>query len=383
MEPVDLFYSYAHEDEKLRDELDGHLALLRRKGVIRPWHDRGIVPGQEWDKTIDEQLAMADLILLLVSMDFLNSDYIWGKELATAIERARRGDASVIPVLLRAVDLEDAPFAHLQGLPTDLRPVTSWPNRDEAWTDVAKGIRRAVEAIRQRWASAPPPAPPPAAPPETPSVPRASGFGTAVASVPLPEEPVRTLEMARPAPRMAATRDARTDALLERTIAAFANELALAARIKGVQGIGSGEAEGLAEALIDMPAQKRVLWVDDRPENNRHELAALAKLQVEVVNVRSTGEAIACLDADEEGFDLILSDWDRAEPAATASSAGLELLRMLAARPRRPPVIFYHAEFDPSRRAARRECLLRAGAFGEAVRPGELLALIRSAFASD
>ena len=113
---------------------------------------------------------------------------------------------------------------------------------------------------------------------------------------------------------MAATRDARTDALLERTIAAFANELALAARIKGVQGIGSGEAEGLAEALIDMPAQKRVLWVDDRPENNRHELAALAKLQVEVVNVRSTGEAIACLDADEEGFDLILSDWDRAEP---------------------------------------------------------------------
>jgi len=150
MEPVDLFYSYAHEDEKLRDELDGHLALLRRKGVIRPWHDRGIVPGQEWDKTIDEQLAMADLILLLVSMDFLNSDYIWGKELATAIERARRGDASVIPVLLRAVDLEDAPFAHLQGLPTDLRPVTSWPNRDEAWTDVAKGIRRAVEASVDR-----------------------------------------------------------------------------------------------------------------------------------------------------------------------------------------------------------------------------------------
>lgn len=83
--------------------------------------------------------------------------------LAPALERARRGDASVIPVLLRAVDIEDAPFAHLQGLPTDLRPVTSWPNRDEAWTDVAKGIRRAVEAIRQRWASAPPPAPPPPA----------------------------------------------------------------------------------------------------------------------------------------------------------------------------------------------------------------------------
>ncbi|MBP6490561.1 MAG: toll/interleukin-1 receptor domain-containing protein, partial [Thauera sp.] len=129
MEPVDLFYSYAHEDEPLRDELDGHLALLRRKGVIRPWHDRGIVPGQQWDEAIDAQLTRADLILLLVSKDFLNSDYIWGKELAVAIARAERGDASVVPVLLRAVDIEDAPFAKLQGLPTDLRPVTSWPNR--------------------------------------------------------------------------------------------------------------------------------------------------------------------------------------------------------------------------------------------------------------
>ena len=158
MDPVDLFYSYAHEDEKLRDELDGHLALLRRKGVIRPWHDRGIVPGQKWDEAIDAQLSTADLILLLVSMDFLNSDYIWGKELATALARAERGDASVVPVLLRAVDIEDAPFAKLQGLPTDLRPVTSWPNRDEAWADVAKGIRRTVEAIQQRWTSTPPPA---------------------------------------------------------------------------------------------------------------------------------------------------------------------------------------------------------------------------------
>ena len=379
MEPVDLFYSYAHEDEKLRDELDGHLALLRRKGVIRPWHDRGIVPGQQWDEAIDRELSTADLILLLVSMDFLNSDYIWGKELATAIERARRGDASVIPVLLRAVDIEDAPFAHLQGLPTDLRPVTSWPNRDEAWTDVAKGIRRAVEVIRQRWASAPPPAPPP---PPGPSAPRSSGSGTAVASAPLPEETMHSLEMARPVPKMAAAEDARTDTLLQRAIGAFADELALAARIKGVEGIASGEAAGLAEALIDMPEQKRVLWVDDQPDNNRHELAALAKLQVEVVSVRSTAEALERLDADEDGFDLVVSDWDRPEPLDGAASAGLKLLGALAARPRRPPVVFYHAEFDPGRRAARRKTLLRAGGFGEAVRPGELLALIRSAFAS-
>ena len=311
MEPVDLFYSYAHEDETLRDELDGHLALLRRKGVIRPWHDRGIVPGQQWDKEIDAQLASADLILLLVSMDFLNSDYIWGKELATAIDRADRGDASVVPVLLRAVDIEDAPFAKLQGLPTDLRPVTSWPNRDEAWTDVAKGIRRTVEAIQQRWASAPPPAP------AAPSAPRSSDFGTATATASAaPPDDATTVAGAARSLRSVqrdSMQEARTDGLVQRMIGSFANELSVAARMRGVADIGSAEAEDMAAALIDMPEQKRVLWVDDKPEANHHEVAALAKLQIEVVAVHSTDDALARLDTDNEGFDLVLSDWSRPE----------------------------------------------------------------------
>jgi CheY-like chemotaxis protein len=382
MDPVDLFYSYAHEDEKLRDELDGHLALLRRKGVIRPWHDRGIVPGQKWDDAIDTQLTSADLILLLVSMDFMNSDYIWGKELATAIARAEHGDASVVPVLLRAVDIEDAPFAHLQGLPTDLRPVTSWPNRDEAWTDVAKGIRRTVEGIQQRWASAPP-SPPPSAP-AAPSAPRSSGFGTARATAPMPADTLGRKNATRAAPRMAAdaAQDARADSLVRRMIGGFTNELSVAARMRGVADIGNAEAEDMAAALIDMPDQKRVLWVDDKPEGNRHELAALAKLQIEVVTVHSTDEAMARLDTDEEGFDLVLSDWSRPEALEGAPSAGLKLLRALAARPRRLPVIVYHGEFDANRRAARRDTLLRAGGFGEAVTPGELLALVRTALQS-
>ena len=378
MEPVDLFYSYAHEDETLRDELDGHLALLRRKGVIRPWHDRGIVPGQQWDKEIDAQLASADLILLLVSMDFLNSDYIWGKELATAIDRADRGDASVVPVLLRAVDIEDAPFAKLQGLPTDLRPVTSWPNRDEAWTDVAKGIRRTVEGIQKRWASAPPP------PAPAPSAPGASDFGTATATAAPPEEARAAAGAARSlrGVQLDAMQEARTDGLVQRMIGSFANELSVAARMRGVADIDSAEAEDMAAALIDMPEQKRVLWVDDKPEANRHEVAALAKLQIEVVGVHSTDDALARLDSDEEGFDLVLSDWSRPEALDGAPSAGLKLLRALAARPRRLPVIFYHGEFDADRRAARRDMLLRAGAFGEAVTPGELLAQVRTALQS-
>lgn len=145
--PVYLFYSYAHEDEKLRDELAGHLKIMERRGVIHAWHDREILPGKSWDETIDKNLKNADVILLLISSDFINSNYIWGYELKTAMNRHANQSASVIPVMLRAVDIEGAPFAALQGLPTDLKPVTSWLNRDEAWTNVAKGIRRVVEEI--------------------------------------------------------------------------------------------------------------------------------------------------------------------------------------------------------------------------------------------
>ena len=374
MEPVDLFYSYAHEDEKLRDELDGHLALLRRKGVIRPWHDRGIVPGQKWDKTIDAQLTSADLILLLVSMDFMNSDYIWGKELATAIARAERDDASVVPVLLRAVDIEGAPFAQLQGLPTDLRPVTSWPNRDEAWTDVAKGIRRTVEAIQQRWANT--------SPPPTPQVLSSSGFGMATATAPeVAVGSTGAIRLARNT-REDEVSEAKNEALVGRMIDGFANELSTAARVRGVADISASEAAHTALKLVDMPEQKRVLWVDDKPAGNRHEIAALAKLQVEVVSTRSTDEALTRLDTDEEGFDLVLSDWSRPDALDGAPSAGLKLLHAVVTRPQRPPVIFYHGEFDPARRAARRDILLRAGAFGEAVYPGELLDLVGRALAS-
>lgn len=374
MEPVDLFYSYAHEDEKLRDELDGHLALLRRKGVIRPWHDRSIVAGQKWDEAIDAQLSTADLILLLVSMDFLNSDYIWGKELASAVARAERGDASVVPVLLRAVDIEGAPFAHLQGLPTDLRPVTSWPNRDEAWTDVAKGIRRAVEAIQQRWVSAAPAAA---------AAPRSSDFGATSASVAASaaEDDSWALEAAAPEGTgdAAARKHEEPDSLVRRMMAGFTNELAVAARIRGAPAMDGAEAEDTALALIDMPEQKRLLWVDDKPESNAHEIAALAKLQVEVVTAHSTEEALTRLDADTEGFDLVLSDWSRPEALEGQPSAALRLLRALASRPRRPPLIVYHGEFDDARRTARRDMLLRAGALGEAVAPGELLALVKTA----
>ncbi|WP_437330328.1 toll/interleukin-1 receptor domain-containing protein [Sorangium sp. So ce381] len=127
-----------------------HLALLEREGLLQSWHDRRIAAGDARASQIDKNLGEAEVILLLVSADFLASDYCFDSEMTRALERHDAGQARVIPVLLRPTDWHSAPFARLQVLPKDARPVTLWQNRDEAWTDVTLGIRRAVEALRGR-----------------------------------------------------------------------------------------------------------------------------------------------------------------------------------------------------------------------------------------
>ncbi len=146
-ETVEVFFSYAHKDEDLRDQLAEHLAGLRRQGVIREWHDRKILPGEQWADIIDERLNTADIILLLVSPAFLNSDYCYDNEMKRAIERHNEGSAVVVPVIARPCDWQGSQFSHLQALPKDAKPVTSWTNRDEAWLDVAAGLRRTVTEL--------------------------------------------------------------------------------------------------------------------------------------------------------------------------------------------------------------------------------------------
>ncbi len=145
---INLFYSYAHEDEALRDTLETHLTLLKRQHVIDMWHDRNISSGTEWDKAIDENLEAADIILLLISADFLASDYCWDIEIQRAMQRHKEKSAVVIPVLLRPCDTCNAEFMTLQGLPANFKAVTTWANQDKAFTDIAKGIRTAAEKIR-------------------------------------------------------------------------------------------------------------------------------------------------------------------------------------------------------------------------------------------
>jgi hypothetical protein len=141
---LQVFFCYSHEDRDLRDQLERHLAPLKRTGQISAWHDRAITAGTSWADEIGERLERADLILLLVSADFLSSDYCYDVELQRAMERHASGTARVIPVLLRAVVWEDTPFSALQAVPTNGKPVTSWANRDEAFVDVARAIRTVV-----------------------------------------------------------------------------------------------------------------------------------------------------------------------------------------------------------------------------------------------
>jgi TIR domain-containing protein len=150
MAPIEIFISYSHKDEALREELGKHLSLLKRRGVINEWHDRRIGAGQEWAGAIDEHLNSAAVILLLVSSDFLASDYCYDQEMKRALERHDAGDARVIPVILRSVDWAGAPFGKLQALPKDGKPVTSWPNQDEVFSDIARGIRKVVQDPRAR-----------------------------------------------------------------------------------------------------------------------------------------------------------------------------------------------------------------------------------------
>ncbi len=154
-EPCTIFLSYAHEDERWLRKLESHLSLLQRQGLISLWHDRRITPGTNWATTIDTHLETASVILLLVSADFLASDYCYGVEMKRALERQETGEAQVIPILLRSVDWKAAPFSHLQALPTDAKPITTWSDEDAALTDVATGIRRVIENLPLLAASAP------------------------------------------------------------------------------------------------------------------------------------------------------------------------------------------------------------------------------------
>ena len=140
----ELIFIYARYDEKLLNPLLKQLSPLKSQGLISGWYDREIVAGRDWEYEIDKHLNIASIILLLISPDFIASSYCYGREMKRALERQALGEARVIPIILRPVIWRYAPFGKLQALPKDAKPVTTWPNRELAYLDIALGIQKAI-----------------------------------------------------------------------------------------------------------------------------------------------------------------------------------------------------------------------------------------------
>ncbi|MEI6501184.1 MAG: COR domain-containing protein, partial [Armatimonadota bacterium] len=148
-EALKLFISYSHKDEAFRERLEVHLKLLERTEKIAPWHDRRLLPGDDWKGQIDRNMETADIILLLVSADFIASDYCYDTEMDCMLKRASAGESRIVPIIVNDCDWTTAPFARVQALPSGARPVAVWSNAESAWTDVAKGIRSVINDIRR------------------------------------------------------------------------------------------------------------------------------------------------------------------------------------------------------------------------------------------
>jgi hypothetical protein len=143
-----LFISYSHKDSAYRDQLVAHLAGLERAGKIATWHDRKIMPGQDWSNVIDDNLDRADIILALASADFLASDYCASTELQQALARQSSGRSILVPVIVRPCSLSATPLAGLEALPEKARPVSEWDNRDRSWVNVVEGIVRILPRVQ-------------------------------------------------------------------------------------------------------------------------------------------------------------------------------------------------------------------------------------------
>jgi TIR domain len=146
--PLEIFCCYAREDRDMLDHLKKHLTPLERQGWINIWSDTNLNAGVEWEKELRRHLEKADIILLLISPDFMASDYCYSTEMDRAIERHNEGSVQAIPILLRPTLWQYAPFAKFQMVPTNATPITSWLNRDAAFLDVAMQVNQVVAELR-------------------------------------------------------------------------------------------------------------------------------------------------------------------------------------------------------------------------------------------
>lgn len=148
--PFEISFSYSHKDTRLRDQLKTQLSLLIREGLINTWYDHKITAGNEWAGKIDEHLNAAQIILLLVSADFIASDYCYDIEMKRALERHEAREARVFPVILRQVEWKQTPLGKLKLVPTGSKPAIQWTDRDSAFFDIVQGIRKVIEELGEK-----------------------------------------------------------------------------------------------------------------------------------------------------------------------------------------------------------------------------------------
>jgi hypothetical protein len=142
-----LFFSYSHNDETFRDELEIHLSLLKRQGIIDTWHDRRILAGNEFEGEISENLENADIVLILVSHYFIGSDYCYDIEMKRALERHKKRETHLIPIILQPCDWKNAPFGKLLALPKDGKPISKYSNPNDAFLEIVEAIRRIAKQV--------------------------------------------------------------------------------------------------------------------------------------------------------------------------------------------------------------------------------------------
>jgi len=147
-----VFISYAPHDREYMQELLMHLKILERQQVVDVWSDQLISLGESRDEIVGQMLQEANVILLLISSDYLALDDLYEREMQPALKRYEAGQAVVIPVLLRSVDWHNTSLAPLEMLPPGAVPVAAWRNRDEAWVDVTRNIRRVINTLRDKKA---------------------------------------------------------------------------------------------------------------------------------------------------------------------------------------------------------------------------------------
>lgn len=147
---VNVVFSYSHADERLRNRLEVALATLKRVGGIETFHDRRITPGSDLDDGISALFERSDVILALLSPDFLASDYCYQREMGRALERHRDGTVRLIPIILRPCEWQQSPLGDLLALPEDGKPVSRCPDEDEAFLEISQGIRAALDEMQVR-----------------------------------------------------------------------------------------------------------------------------------------------------------------------------------------------------------------------------------------